>query len=451
MYRCMCSCSTRALEAFVADIAGINIKSRPRAVHRATRALHSGLQTDRTVDSISLQRPVSDSSASDLRMIELAPVLEPVSNKVETERLPAEKGDGNADASSTRTKAENRMLRKLKRIQGGAHNKHGSDSGKLVDQVQSMLQKIEESPEILGGLVKVKKEEPAKTEKNKVRRGRSFDGKAKWVKGKQERFNGRSTKVRKEGSKGPSGKARKESIMEHNANLRAGEETVDVGDEATWEHVQDEWTEQPKWQPIEARETTQTTRGGKNAGKKHDVDDSPSKEDAPAKPQEPWGIQKSALERKFGQKGWQPRKRLSPDTLSGIRALHASNPTIYNVEMLRDHFKITPEAIRRILKSKWQPSTEEIEDRMKRWEKRGVKKWSEMAEQGQKPPKKWRMLGVPNPKLGQKKEWNSNSGVAKKEKTEERIVREEGLLAKSRRLEKAQRARFTESLTGRIL
>ena len=117
-------------------------------------------------------------------------------------------------------------------------------------------------------------------------------------------------------------------------------------------------------------------------------------------PQEPWGVQKEALLNKFGEQGWQPRKRLSPDSMSGIRALHASDPAAYNTEMLAEHFKITPEAIRRILRGKWRPNELEAEDRRIRWERRGVRKWGEMAASGVRPPQKWRRLGVSFEKKG---------------------------------------------------
>ncbi|TKA44202.1 hypothetical protein B0A54_04969 [Friedmanniomyces endolithicus] len=114
----------------------------------------------------------------------------------------------------------------------------------------------------------------------------------------------------------------------------------------------------------------------------------------PKPKRDPWELQKDALEHKFGETGWQPRKRLSPDTLDGIRALHASDPGAYSTETLSDHFKIAPEAIRRILKSKWRPNEGETDDRRARWERRGVKKWQEMHELGMRPPVKWRALGV---------------------------------------------------------
>ena len=109
---------------------------------------------------------------------------------------------------------------------------------------------------------------------------------------------------------------------------------------------------------------------------------------------EPWQTQKSALSGKFGPMGWLPRKRLSPDTLDGIRTLHGQYPDKFTTSILADQFKISPEAIRRILKSKWRPKDEEEERRRRRWEKRGENIWTQMVEMGIKPPRKWRDMGV---------------------------------------------------------
>ncbi|KAH7040111.1 uncharacterized protein B0I36DRAFT_343907 [Microdochium trichocladiopsis] len=108
---------------------------------------------------------------------------------------------------------------------------------------------------------------------------------------------------------------------------------------------------------------------------------------------ETWQIQKTALTQKFPE-GWSPRKRLSPDALDGIRALHAQFPEEYTTEVLAKKFEVSAEAIRRILKSKWQPTTEEDIDRQDRWFKRGKRIWGHMAELGKKPPRRWRKEGV---------------------------------------------------------
>ncbi|PHH67829.1 hypothetical protein CDD82_1075 [Ophiocordyceps australis] len=106
-----------------------------------------------------------------------------------------------------------------------------------------------------------------------------------------------------------------------------------------------------------------------------------------------WKKQKEALRAKFPQ-GWRPFRRLSPDALAGVRALHAQLPDVYTTEVLANRFMVSPEAIRRILKSKWQPTQEEAEDRRRRWHERGKQVWQVKAALGIKPPRKWRAEGI---------------------------------------------------------
>ncbi|MCJ1298412.1 Required for respiratory growth protein 9 mitochondrial [Hypocenomyce scalaris] len=149
--------------------------------------------------------------------------------------------------------------------------------------------------------------------------------------------------------------------------------------------------------PIAAGEPTRTsTRGG---GRRRETSVRGSAQAELRKrpvdrEREVWQTQKSALAAKFGSQGWAPRKRLSPDALDGIRALHSQYPDRYTTPVLADQFKISPEAVRRILKSKWRPSEEEEEHRRQRWDKRGEVIWGQMVEIGIKPPKKWREMGV---------------------------------------------------------
>ncbi|KAM0325319.1 hypothetical protein ACHAQA_007304 [Verticillium albo-atrum] len=108
---------------------------------------------------------------------------------------------------------------------------------------------------------------------------------------------------------------------------------------------------------------------------------------------ENWQLQKDALKKKFPE-GWKPMKRLSPDAVAGIRALHAQFPEEYTTAKLVEKFEVSPEAVRRILKSKWTPSPEEEEERQTRWFRRGKDVWARYAELGMKPPQKWRAEGV---------------------------------------------------------
>jgi len=109
---------------------------------------------------------------------------------------------------------------------------------------------------------------------------------------------------------------------------------------------------------------------------------------------EQWMINKAGLKAKFGDEAWNPRKKLSPDALEGIRTLHAQHPEQFTTPVLADHFKVSPEVIRRILKSKWRASAEEEESRRERWDKRGERIWSALVESGVHAPKKWREMGI---------------------------------------------------------
>lgn len=101
---------------------------------------------------------------------------------------------------------------------------------------------------------------------------------------------------------------------------------------------------------------------------------------------EPWQIQKEALQKKF-KEGWHPRKKLSPDTLDTIRHLHATKPEEWTTPALAAQFKVSPESIRRILKSRWTPTSEERQKRQERWQKRHDRIWSHMEQLGLRPRK----------------------------------------------------------------
>lgn len=111
------------------------------------------------------------------------------------------------------------------------------------------------------------------------------------------------------------------------------------------------------------------------------------------KKQEDWSVQKARLKEKFPE-GWKPRKRLSPDALAGLRALNAQFPEVYTTEALATKFEMSAEAVRRILRSKWQPNEEEETDRHDRWHRRGMQIWETKAALGVKPPRKWRAEGI---------------------------------------------------------
>lgn len=120
-----------------------------------------------------------------------------------------------------------------------------------------------------------------------------------------------------------------------------------------------------------------------------------------------WQAEKEAMKIKLNGEAWNPRKKLSPDTMEGIRHLHQTQPEKFTTPVLAEHFKVSVEAIRRILKSKWRPSDEEHDERMRRWDKRGERIWSNLVEMGIKPPKKWRQMGVGRAENSSKPVWKT--------------------------------------------
>ena len=128
----------------------------------------------------------------------------------------------------------------------------------------------------------------------------------------------------------------------------------------------------------EKRSESKHRKGGKAAG--------PVKQQEKKRKPEQWRNQKEALKNKF-KEGWNPMKKLSPDALEGIRHLHAMAPDKFTTPVLAQEFKVSPEAIRRILKSKWRPSEEDMEYRRERWLRRSDRIWSQMVELGIRPPK----------------------------------------------------------------
>lgn len=135
----------------------------------------------------------------------------------------------------------------------------------------------------------------------------------------------------------------------------------------------------PKSSSEKPKSSKTKTKAAKKSGTKYLASELVNPEKKVKRPH--WQTQKEALEKKFTE-GWHPRKKLPPDSLDTIRHLHATKPDVWTTPVLADQFKISPEAIRRILKSKWQPTEEERERREERWAERYKKIYSHMEELG---------------------------------------------------------------------
>lgn len=83
-----------------------------------------------------------------------------------------------------------------------------------------------------------------------------------------------------------------------------------------------------------------------------------------------WHKREEALRKRYGL--WNPTRKLSRQQMIDIRELKKAAPHLKTVQ-LADHFNVNPESIRRILKSKWVPSDNELESILQRTEKRKLK------------------------------------------------------------------------------
>jgi hypothetical protein len=91
---------------------------------------------------------------------------------------------------------------------------------------------------------------------------------------------------------------------------------------------------------------------------------------------EEWKRHRAVLKESFPE-GWSPPKKLSREAMDGLRLLHKQNPEIFTTPTLASKFRISPEAVRRILKSKWEPSREKrqkLAEREKRETQERLKK-----------------------------------------------------------------------------
>ncbi|EWC48696.1 hypothetical protein DRE_00001 [Drechslerella stenobrocha 248] len=114
-----------------------------------------------------------------------------------------------------------------------------------------------------------------------------------------------------------------------------------------------------KWMPDQRLDGGRTTEAA--AGQKR----------TPAPDSPTWKTQLQAVKGKTGGGPWKP----FPAAVAAIKQLKVDNPGM-TVEEYAPYFKISPESLRRILKSKWTPTGKEAEDRLERWQRRGDAIWA---------------------------------------------------------------------------
>ncbi|KAG5654444.1 hypothetical protein H0H81_002634 [Sphagnurus paluster] len=65
-----------------------------------------------------------------------------------------------------------------------------------------------------------------------------------------------------------------------------------------------------------------------------------------------------AVMKKEFPEGWAPPRKLSREAMEGVRQMHRFDPEKFTTPVLAEKFRISPEAVRRILKSRWEPPRE---------------------------------------------------------------------------------------------
>ncbi|KAG8895058.1 Required for respiratory growth protein 9 mitochondrial [Tulasnella sp. 403] len=73
----------------------------------------------------------------------------------------------------------------------------------------------------------------------------------------------------------------------------------------------------------------------------------------------PFSAHREAMKRRFPD-GWNPKRKLSRDVMDQLRAMHRQDPETHSTENLANQFKVSPEAVRRILRSRWAPNEERM-------------------------------------------------------------------------------------------
>lgn len=395
-----CSCRTTVLRTFVRSVAQLHIPSdnlaRAAPWHEARRQLHQARATRWPAVSglpyRSIRTAATDSSAAAAVQVEGEGQTGTVEDTGLLEITP--RGMGDIDMLAQEVAAETaKGSVKLEPLTLAKPRK--GKASKTPD-----LEDPEEKPKKTRKVRKSKKTaalEPSEEKPKRTRKGKESEAPAD-KKTKRTKVTESSSKETKRTRRKPP--VQEEVVSEHSGTVSledphsALEDTDLALDDSELERISVEEIEAEQQEREEARALARAERKAAREKAKAEKQEQleiaqrrAAKERLQNRPL--WASQKEALKVKFPE-GWRPRRKLSPDALNGIRALNAQFPDTYTTEVLSNKFEVSPEAIRRILKSRWEPTAEEEEDRQRRWHNRGIAIWEMYEAVGKKPPAKWR-------------------------------------------------------------
>jgi len=92
-----------------------------------------------------------------------------------------------------------------------------------------------------------------------------------------------------------------------------------------------------------------------------------------------WAEHRVSIKTKYPGK-WNPSKKVSREAMDGIRELYKADPDKYPTWVLAQRFTISPEAVRRILKSKWRMPEDKTEEKIMKERMRRIERRKKMME-----------------------------------------------------------------------
>ncbi|KAF8552088.1 hypothetical protein OG21DRAFT_1511944 [Imleria badia] len=140
----------------------------------------------------------------------------------------------------------------------------------------------------------------------------------------------------------------------------------------------------------------------------------PKKRPAAAPTPEQWRRHREEIKKAFPD-GWSPTRKVSRDAMDGLRSLHAFDKDTFSCAVLADKFKISPEAVRRILRSKWEPSREK-RARLAERERRSREDWITSRRQEEKDRATQILSEARQDDKPRPRQWSRSTRVKSKEK-----------------------------------
>jgi len=105
--------------------------------------------------------------------------------------------------------------------------------------------------------------------------------------------------------------------------------------------------------PVDLSEDSNAVNGVRNSTKIPYYRQKPPKDPTP----EAFKTHRKVMQENFPQ-GWNPPRKVSREAMEGLRQLYHLDKNTFTTPVLAERFKISPEAVRRILKSNWEQPKE---------------------------------------------------------------------------------------------